>query len=155
MSTNCIKCVTNRRTGNDLLCDECRTAEPIIEARHIWGREGGTALMIRRHKTGAIELVIARNEEVAASITLENYRVRNILLPQCQAAADSLTSAEGVAMGGAECPDCGAEYPPLKDDVAVLGKNGITVRDVASALEGADASDLRRICRHAKEAHNG
>lgn len=23
MSTNCIRCVTNRRTGHDLLCDEC------------------------------------------------------------------------------------------------------------------------------------
>lgn len=27
MSTNCIKCVTNKRTGPDLLCDECRTSE--------------------------------------------------------------------------------------------------------------------------------
>lgn len=27
MSTNCIKCVKNERTGNDLLCDECRDLE--------------------------------------------------------------------------------------------------------------------------------
>jgi hypothetical protein len=25
MSTNCIRCVVNKRTGGDLLCDECRT----------------------------------------------------------------------------------------------------------------------------------
>lgn len=36
MSTNCIKCVKNRRTGPDLLCDECRPAaasgDSIIES---------------------------------------------------------------------------------------------------------------------------
>lgn len=28
MSTNCIKCVKNQRTGPDLLCDWCRTTPP-------------------------------------------------------------------------------------------------------------------------------
>lgn len=28
MSTNCIRCVGNRRTGNDLLCDRCRDNPP-------------------------------------------------------------------------------------------------------------------------------
>lgn len=27
MSTNCINCVVNDRTGNDLLCDQCRAVE--------------------------------------------------------------------------------------------------------------------------------
>ena len=27
MSTNCISCIKNERTGSDLLCDECRKAE--------------------------------------------------------------------------------------------------------------------------------
>ena len=26
MSTNCVHCIVNQRTGNDLLCDECRGA---------------------------------------------------------------------------------------------------------------------------------
>lgn len=29
MSTNCIHCVVNDRTGFDLLCDTCRAAEPL------------------------------------------------------------------------------------------------------------------------------
>ena len=24
MSTNCVRCITNKRTGFDLLCDDCR-----------------------------------------------------------------------------------------------------------------------------------
>ena len=27
MSTNCVRCVKNRRTGSDLLCDDCRKLE--------------------------------------------------------------------------------------------------------------------------------
>lgn len=28
MSTNCVRCVKNRRTGTDLLCDDCRANPP-------------------------------------------------------------------------------------------------------------------------------
>lgn len=28
MSTNCISCVVNKRTGGDLLCDDCREKQP-------------------------------------------------------------------------------------------------------------------------------
>lgn len=36
MSTNCIKCVKNKRTGHDLLCDECRNPSPVqIRAKNV------------------------------------------------------------------------------------------------------------------------
>lgn len=33
MSTTCIHCVNAVRTGNDLLCDDCRTAAELQEMR--------------------------------------------------------------------------------------------------------------------------
>ncbi len=33
MSTNCISCVVNKRTGGDLLCDSCRAVEGERKAR--------------------------------------------------------------------------------------------------------------------------
>jgi hypothetical protein len=33
VSTNCVACVVNRRTGFDLLCDECRELEPARNLR--------------------------------------------------------------------------------------------------------------------------
>jgi hypothetical protein len=41
MSTNCINCVGNKRTGCDLLCDSCREDQKIINA---WRRLAKTAL---------------------------------------------------------------------------------------------------------------
>lgn len=35
MSTNCIRCVKNKRTDIDLLCDECRAAEAPERASRI------------------------------------------------------------------------------------------------------------------------
>lgn len=35
MSTNCINCVVNKRTGPDLLCDECRTTSNPVSAEVI------------------------------------------------------------------------------------------------------------------------
>lgn len=36
MSVNCIQCVKNKRTGPDLLCDECRAASSLAaQAREI------------------------------------------------------------------------------------------------------------------------
>lgn len=42
MSTNCIVCVKSKRTGSDLLCDECRAVEP-SKRKHLFD-------------TGALEL---------------------------------------------------------------------------------------------------
>ena len=36
MSINCIGCIKNRRTGIDLLCDECREKERGIKMLEIW-----------------------------------------------------------------------------------------------------------------------
>jgi len=36
MSTNCISCVVNERTGNDLLCDRCRAAERLESLTAGW-----------------------------------------------------------------------------------------------------------------------
>lgn len=36
MSTNCIKCGTGKRTGFDLLCDECRIPTPKLELVSRW-----------------------------------------------------------------------------------------------------------------------
>jgi hypothetical protein len=38
MSTNCINCVKNERTGLDLLCDDCRTAEKLRNKGRITGQ---------------------------------------------------------------------------------------------------------------------
>ena len=34
MSTNCIDCIKNKRTGSDLLCDECRVKEALKQAKN-------------------------------------------------------------------------------------------------------------------------
>ncbi len=38
MSTNCINCISNERTGSDLLCDDCR--KPVVYC-HACSRAGG------------------------------------------------------------------------------------------------------------------
>ena len=36
MSTNCVSCIKNKRTGTDLLCDDCREKERNLAMPEIW-----------------------------------------------------------------------------------------------------------------------
>jgi hypothetical protein len=76
--------------------------DPVVtkgRALAIWGREDGKQLWVQRRESGAIVLSILIGGVCRETVTIENYRVRSMLLPECVAAARSLDDAEAKEYG--------------------------------------------------------
>lgn len=64
MSTNCVKCVVNKRTGIDLLCDSCRAINPttgiVIKVRLYCGTYIATSGKVKGSSTNSARIAAMR-----------------------------------------------------------------------------------------------
>lgn len=99
MSTNCIVCVKNKRTGGDLLCDECRAvkATQATLPQGVWPdayapkEELDQALLVL---TGLVN-----NESIAtqyAMLDIENCDADDTRFAMCYEAARQVLSHHGI-----------------------------------------------------------
>lgn len=81
MSTNCISCVVNKRTGPDLLCDSCREAKKTLKDCPICGsirsmEPRGEFLYCRNFKCEHYEKVEVKNQDLKESEVMPNATTR-------------------------------------------------------------------------------
>lgn len=103
MSTNCIKCVARKRTGSDLLCDECRASIQKID--RVLGN-------LKKHNSPAAQgtEVQRLREALTELIEIVDYAVEND-----RGSLDSFTTQPAkVALAAAE--SAAREGSPAKEE---------------------------------------